>query len=101
MINVLTPVDFKVKDLYSAAVFVDTLVQNYIHFYWNDETFISNKNRTVEKVEVTLNGITSVIEKDIPFDISLFYNETTPLIKIGIRVTFTDGKFKENTQDFF
>ena len=93
--------DFKAKDIYSSAVFVDTLVQNYIHFYWNDNTFITNKNRTVDKVEITINGETNVIEKNTPIDVSSYCNETKPLTKIGIRITFTDGKFKENTQNLY
>jgi len=93
--------DFKLEKFYTVGAFVDTLVQNYIQLYWNDKTIISNTNRTVENVELIVKNQTIKLQKDTPYDLSSFYDETNPLKEIIIKVTFSDGEVKINTQSVY
>lgn len=93
--------DFEFEDINTAGVFVDTMIQNYIHFYWNDKTIITNKNRTVEQVELIINNETIKLDKNTPYDISSFYDEENTLEQITIKVTFSDGEIKLNTQNVY
>ena len=93
--------DFKLENVYNAAVFCDTFVYNNIQLYWTSETYVSNTNRSIEHVYVIANNQTIELPKSIPVSINDLYDINRPLQKIIIKIEFSDGTIKTTEQNIF
>lgn len=80
-------------DLYQFGLFMDTLVNNNIAIYWDQNTFISNINGLeITSVQIKIDGSTYLISEGQSFDLTPYYSDENPLTDIPLQVQFNNGK---------
>ncbi len=85
-----------------ARLFADTLINNDIRIYWNDDTYFSNTDRRILKVEMFVDGEIISLPKNTEIPLNRFYSEKKPVREIKFKLTFSDETyFEDNTKLLF
>jgi hypothetical protein len=87
-------IHFKKNEMFVGGILIDTVRNSFIHIYWDDNTFLSNKNRQVQEVEISINKTSYILAKGQKFSLEEFYADK-PLNAIGLTVTFDDNSVEK------
>lgn len=91
--------DMLTEDIFYTSLFRDTLHNDNIAIYWDETTFLSNKNRSITSIQITIG--TQVIDLPINTYLDLYpYLSTGHRVEtIKIQVTFSDNNVLERICD--
>jgi len=78
------------KNISFVHLFADTLINNDINIYWNDKTYLRNTDKSIQEVQIIIDGNTYSISKNENFALSDYYSEKKPLTQIKYRIIFSN-----------
>lgn len=91
----------KSERLTVAGLLADTLVNSNIHVYWDDDSYITNTNREIAKVNMFLGDDIIELHKFEKVNLSSFYNSKKALGNITFQVVFSDSTSVINNSTCF
>lgn len=94
----LTQNDLEFKHKVMTGLFADSLRNQNIKFYWNEDTYFTNTNRFIEDIYVIIEGDSLLLEKNIVYDLKDYF--TGSLSSIDISIEFSDGVVESITNRF-
>lgn len=86
--------DFLQQDLFYTSLLADTVRNDNINIYWDNSTFITNKNVTIDSVLVKVDSQYYKLLQGQKFDLMPFVNRQI-INAIGIKVYFSDNSLYE------
>ena len=89
------------KNIQMAGLIFDTVTNNDLHLYWDEETFFSNTNKDIEKVEIIIGGDSYNLSKGSSFSLDGLYNNRRPLQNFEVKAVFTDSSEMTKTVNCF
>lgn len=86
--------DFIEENIVLSGIFGDSIVEENIYLYWNNNTVFSNQSRTVDSVYIRIGSNYINLPQNTEYDISEINNRDG---KIDIKIVFSDAeKFECN-----
>lgn len=82
---------FKHHSLSTAGLLIDTLVNNHIQIYWDDNTVVTNSQKRIRSVQLIIGKDTVFLPKNINFSLDDYYTYNTPLTSISYKISLEDG----------
>ncbi|MGM0479771.1 MAG: T9SS type A sorting domain-containing protein [Bacteroidota bacterium] len=95
----LTQNDLDYKHEVMTGFFADTLVNQNIQFYWNDETYFTNTSRTIQDVYVVIDRDSIHLEKNRIYNLKEHFTGT--LRSFDISIQFSDGTIENKRNRLF
>jgi hypothetical protein len=95
----LTESDLNYKHELMTGLFADTLRNRNIKFYWNEDTYFTNTDRSIEDVYMIIDGDSLRLGQNRVYDLSDYYNGT--LTSVNISIEFEDGTIENKTNNIF
>src|SRR5690554_6295055 len=95
----ITENDLNYKHELMTGFFADTLRNQNIKLYWNEDTYFSNTERSIEKVHLIIDGVLILLERNRFYDLNDYYSGT--LTSIDISIEFDDGTIENKTNKLF
>lgn len=89
--------DFKHEVI--TGFYADSLKNRNIKFYWNEDTYFSNTQRSVQEVYMLIGKDSIRLEQNLIYDLSDYFNGT--LTSVVISVKFDDGTVENKTNKVF
>lgn len=89
------------RDLFLSALFIDTIVNDNVVLYWDENTFVHNTDREILEVTVTVNGIPVVLPMHQELDLRGYYSSANPLTSIEIQVLTSDSVLHSFSQNVY
>ncbi|RFC53640.1 T9SS type A sorting domain-containing protein [Brumimicrobium aurantiacum] len=95
----ITKSEIEIKEEIMMGFFADSLINNEIIFYWNDDTYISNKNRVIDELYIVIEGDSILIQKGQEYKLSDYYIGTLDSLNFSIK--FDDNSIENKTNHVF
>jgi hypothetical protein len=95
----LTQNDLDYKHEVMTGFFADSLRNRNIKLYWNEDTYFTNTDRVIEKVNVIINGDSIRLRQNQIYDLKDHYTGT--LTSIDISIQFDDETVENKTSKLF
>jgi hypothetical protein len=97
----LSSSQLETRDLFLSALFIDTIVNDNVVLYWDENTFLHNTDREILEVTVTVNGIPEVLPMHQELDLRGYYSSANPLTSIEIQVLTSDSVLHSFSQNVY
>lgn len=91
--------DLNYKHELMTGFFADSLRNQNIRLYWNEDTYFSNTERSIEKVHLIIDGELIHLERNRFYNLNDYYNGT--LQSINISIQFDDGTIENKKNKVF